>query len=254
MAIAVIPARYGSTRFAAKMLADRTGRPLVQHVYEQAARARRITRTIIATDDPRIMEAVTRFGGEAVMTSADHQSGTDRVAEVAAGQHDTIVLNVQGDEPEMDPDNIDRLVALLESDAGCRIGTVAVPFPDDRPDSGSGSPADPNCVKVVCDARGRALYFSRALIPFPRDTAGRPPRVGDWLLHLGIYGFRRDTLLELARLKPSRIEQVERLEQLRWLENGYSVSVAIGSRPSAGIDTPDDYEAFVNRWRAAGSK
>lgn len=247
MPVAVIPARYGSTRFAAKMLADRTGKPLVQHVYEQVARARRIGRTIIATDDERIATAVKRFGGEVAMTREDHQSGTDRVAEVAARLSDDLVLNVQGDEPEMDPDNIDRLVALLEGDADCRIGTVAVPFPDDRPGEGPGSPADPNCVKVVLDRRGRALYFSRAMIPFPRDTAGRPPRVSDWLLHLGIYGFRRATLLELAGLTPSRIEQVERLEQLRWLENGYAISVAVGSRPSAGIDTPEDYEAFVRR-------
>jgi 3-deoxy-manno-octulosonate cytidylyltransferase (CMP-KDO synthetase) len=249
--VAVIPARYGSTRFPAKMLANRTGRPLVQHVVEQVRRARRIERVIVATDDERIARAVQSFGGESRMTRGDHQSGTDRVAEAAESLDADVLLNVQGDEPEMDPDNIDRLAALMQDEPACRIGTVACPFPPDRPERGPGSPADPNCVKVVVDPRGRALYFSRALVPYPRDAGGRPEPVGDWLLHLGLYGFRRATLLELARLKPSRLEQVERLEQLRWLENGYTIHVAIGSKPSAGIDTPEDYEAFVRRRESA---
>jgi 3-deoxy-manno-octulosonate cytidylyltransferase (CMP-KDO synthetase) len=190
------------------------------------------------------------------MTRPDHASGTDRVAEVAAGLDAELVLNVQGDEPEMDPENIDRLVALLADRPDCPIGTVACPFPADAPRSGPGSPHDPNAVKVVLDARGRARYFSRALIPFPRDlvAGGHPERIDParYLLHLGLYGFRRGTLLELARLKPTDLEQTERLEQLRWLYQGYEIVVAVGRRPSAGIDTPEDYAAFVARWRRSG--
>lgn len=253
-AVAVIPARYSAVRFPGKPLADRTGKPMIQHVVEQARAARRLSRVVVATDDERIAAAVRRFGGDVAMTRADHVSGTDRVAEVAAGLDAEIVLNVQGDEPEMDPDNIDRLVALMEADAGVRIGTVACPFPADRPASGPGSPADPNCVKVVLDARGRALYFSRALIPFPREAGGRAERPERWLLHLGLYGFRRETLLGLSKLTPTPLEQTEKLEQLRWLENGYAIAVALGSRPSAGIDTPEDYEGFVKRHRASAAR
>jgi 3-deoxy-manno-octulosonate cytidylyltransferase (CMP-KDO synthetase) len=248
--VAVIPARYGSTRFPAKMLADQTGKPLVRHVVEQAARARRLDRVIIATDDARIESAVKAFGGDVMMTRADHVSGTDRVAEVASRIDADLVLNVQGDEPEMNPDNIDRLVELMTADETCGIGTIACPFPDDAPTTGPGSPADPNCVKVVINAAGRALYFSRAIVPYPRDHAGVPPIPRDWLLHLGLYAFRRDVLLKLAKLEPSPVEMVEKLEQLRWLHNGFAIAVGIGTRPSSGIDTPEDYAAFVARHRS----
>lgn len=223
---------------------------MIQHVVEQARAARHVSRVIVATDDERIASAVRGFGGEVAMTRADHVSGTDRVAEVAATLDADIVLNVQGDEPEMDPDNIERLVMLMQSNPATRIGTVAVPFPSDRPTYGPGSPADPNCVKVVLRKDGRALYFSRALAPFPRDAGGAVGEPHKWLLHLGLYGFRRETLFELSRLSPTPLEQTEKLEQLRWLENGFDISVAIGSRPSAGIDTPEDYEGFVQRWRS----
>jgi len=252
---AVIPARYAAVRLPGKPLLNQTGKYLIQHVVEQARRARLVSSVLVATDDTRIADAVRSFGGEAAMTRPDHASGTDRIAEVAAGLKADIVLNVQGDEPEMDPGNIDRLVELLRDHPDSPIGTVACRFPADGPPSGPGSPADPNCVKVVLDRRGRAIYFSRALIPFPRDraSAGRLAELsaGDYLLHLGLYGFRRETLLELAKLKSTGLEETERLEQLRWLYHGYHVAVAIGERPSAGIDTPDDYAGFVRRWRAA---
>jgi 3-deoxy-manno-octulosonate cytidylyltransferase (CMP-KDO synthetase) len=256
--VAIIPARYSAVRLPGKPLLRETGKYLIQHVVEQARKARLVSSVLVATDDARIADAVRSFGGQAVMTRPDHPSGTDRIAEVAAGLTADIVLNVQGDEPEMDPRNIDRLVELMRDRPDSRIGTVACPFPADGPTSGPGSPADPNCVKVVLDVRGQAIYFSRALIPFPRDLAagGKLAELpaARYLLHLGLYGFRRATLLELAKLNPTELEQTERLEQLRWLFNGYEIAVAIGHRPSAGIDTPADYAAFVERCRAAGAK
>jgi 3-deoxy-manno-octulosonate cytidylyltransferase (CMP-KDO synthetase) len=245
-AVAVIPARYASARFPGKPLADQTGRPLIQHVYERVAQAEAITRTLVATDDRRIADAVRSFGGEAVMTRADHPCGTDRVAEVAAGLEADVVVNVQGDEPEIEAASIDRLVGLLATDAECPMATLACPF-ERVPGA---DPADPAAVKVVVDRRGRALYFSRSLIPHRRadakatDTAGRP------LLHLGIYAYRRDFLLRLASLAPTPLEQVERLEQLRVLEHGYPIAVGLVQRAAVGIDTPEDYAAFVERWSA----
>ncbi len=251
--VAVIPARFAAVRLPGKPLLKQTGKYLIQHVVEQAQKARLVSEVLVATDDIRIADAVRSFGGRPVMTRPDHQSGTDRIAEVAAGLDADIVLNVQGDEPEMDPGNIDKLVALLREQPDCPIGTVACQFPADTPTAGPGSPQDPNCVKVVLDAHGRALYFSRALIPFPRDLAsagklGELP-IANYLLHLGLYGFRRKSLLELATLKPTELEQTERLEQLRWLYHGHKIAVAIGTSPSAGIDTPADYAAFVERQR-----
>lgn len=252
-AVAVIPARFAAVRLPGKPLLRETGKYLIEHVVERVRVARRIAEVIVATDDRRILDAVASFGGRAVLTRPDHASGTDRVAEVAASLSADVVLNVQGDEPEMDSENIDRLVARMADDPAIRIGTVAVPFPADRPAHGPGSPRDPNCVKVVLDARGQALYFSRALVPFPRDLAAENRlntlAPDSWLLHLGLYGFRRDTLLELSGLKPTSLEQTERLEQLRWLEHGYEIAVVLGSHSSAGIDTPEDYAAFVHRWR-----
>ena len=260
-AIAVIPARYASTRFPGKPLARETGKYIIQHVYEQVARATSISRTIVATDDERIFRAVQSFGGGVVMTRADHPSGTDRVAEAVADSDADVVVNVQGDEPEIEPADIDQLVALLSSRPDVPMGTLACPFPV------GGDPADPNAVKVVLDTRGRALYFSRSLIPFPREAAGRAavsgPRgavaahsepIGSppaWLLHIGIYAYRRPFLLSLAKLPPTPLEQIERLEQLRALEHGYSIAVAIVERAAIGIDTPEDYAAFVRR---AGAK
>lgn len=244
--VAIIPARFGSTRFPGKPLANQTGRFLIQHVYEQVTAARRVNRCIVATDDERIMAAVRSFDGEAAMTRADHPSGTDRIAEVVRsldGQPDDVVLNIQGDEPEIEPAYLDRLVERLAADPTCPTATLACPFPP------GADPRDPNCVKVVCDRDGKALLFSRALIPYPRETDAA---AGDtrWLLHLGVYAYRRAFLLDFAAWQPGTLEQIERLEQLRVLENGYAMAVEIVQHACAGIDTREDYEQFVARWRA----
>lgn len=252
--IAIIPARYASTRFPGKPLAKETGKYLIQHVYERAATAKRIDRVIVATDDARIESAVKSFGGEVRMTRPDHPSGTDRVGEVATElslASDDVVLNVQGDEPELGAALLDQLVDTLQrSDAGCRITTLAAPFDDDGPTDGAGSPTDPNCVKIVVDAGGRALYFSRSLVPFPRDTGGVVDRPSRWLLHLGVYAFRADTLSLISRsvsAGPSALERSESLEQLRWLERGLGIAVVQVAHRHVGIDTPEDYAAFVRR-------
>lgn len=243
--IAVIPARYASTRFPGKPLARQTGQYLIQHVYGRVKATRLIPRCIVATDDERIAAAVREFGGEVALTRADHPSGTDRIAEVIrglSGAPDDIVLNVQGDEPEIEPVYLDRLVERLAGEPlDCPIATLACPFPPDA------DPRDPNCVKVVVNAAGRALYFSRALIPYPRDGSGGATS-GRWLLHLGVYAYRRAFLLQLATLKPGVLEQIEKLEQLRVLERGTPLAVELVERASVGIDTPQDYEQFVARW------
>lgn len=264
--IAVIPARFGSTRFPGKPLAKESGKYMIQHVYESVSAARRIDRAIIATDDERIVTAVKSFGGEARMTRADHVSGTDRVGETAAAldlADDDIVLNVQGDEPEIETASLDKLVERMTGCCGAKpppfaggdtgaspsIGTIAAPFDDAGPTQGPGSPFDPNCVKVVVDAAGRAMYFSRSPIPYPRDTGGAVDRPSRWLLHMGVYAFRAGTLREITcgSLTPSRLEKTESLEQLRWLENGLPIVVVVVDHRSVGIDTPEDYAAFVRR-------
>lgn len=247
-AAAVIPARFASSRLPGKPLLRETGKYLIQHVCEQVSRAKRLTSVIVATDDERIAKAVESFGGQARMTRPEHPSGTDRVAEVAAGLKEKIILNIQGDEPEIEPAAIDQLVGLLEDRDAAPIATLACPFPADA------DPADPNTVKVAIDQRGRALYFSRAPIPYPRDTAGRITDPRAYRLHIGIYGYHRETLLQLASLKPSPLEQVEKLEQLRFLENGFPIAVGLVDRAAVGIDTPEDYSAFVDRVRAVQSR
>lgn len=247
-AIAVIPARFGATRFPGKPLADRTGKTLIQHVWERVREARRVGRVMVATDDARIAAAVAGFGGEALMTRPDHPSGTDRIAEVVRTLADAcpeIVLNVQGDEPEIDPAYLDLLVERLESDIASPMATLAAPFPPDR------DPADPNCVKVVQNQPGRALYFSRALIPYPRDSAAGPQAAG-WSLHVGVYAYRRAFLLEMAGWGPSELERTEKLEQLRVLERGHTIAIVRVPAALAGVDTPEDYDRFVQRWQRRG--
>lgn len=247
--VAVIPARYASTRFPGKPLAQQTGKFLIQHVWEQVRRATRVQRVLVATDDERIAAAVASFGGEAVMTRADHRTGTDRIAEVLAGlpgRPDDIILNVQGDEPEIAPADLDRLVGrLAEAGAACPVATLACPFPAEA------DPRDPNAVKVVLNRRGEALYFSRSLLPYPRESGGTPT-AGTWLLHLGVYAYRRAFLLDFAGYEPGELEGTEKLEQLRVLEYGHALAVEIVARACVGIDTPQDYERFVARWRASG--
>lgn len=238
-AAVVIPARFGSTRFPAKILAAETGRPLVQHVVDQVRTCSRVREVIVATDDQRIVEALRPFETRCVMTSPSHQSGTDRIAEVARGLSDDIVVNVQGDEPEIEPETVDQLIERLES-SNEDMATAATPFP------AGADPNDPNLVKVVTDSHGRALYFSRAPIPFPRDSTHVAPTA--YHLHLGIYAYRRPFLLEFASWPPTRLEQTEKLEQLRALEHGRSIFVLNVNRAAHGIDTPQQYADFVERW------
>lgn len=238
-ATVIIPARLGSTRFPAKVLAADTGRPLVQHVVDQVRKCRRVREVIVATDDRRIVEALGPFETRCVMTSPAHASGTDRVAEVARSLADGIVVNVQGDEPEIEPQTVDALIERLESSSD-DMATAATPFPL------GADPADPNLVKVVTSREGRALYFSRAPIPFRRDStaSGRPP----YYLHLGIYAYRRDFLLQFASWPPTPLESCEKLEQLRALEHGRSIYVQVVDRAAHGIDTPRQYEEFVRTY------
>ncbi len=242
--VAVIPARFASTRLPGKPLLSETGRPLIQHVVEAARRARRLDRVIVATDDARIAEAVARFGCECMMTRIDHPSGTDRVAEVAAALDGAgIVVNLQGDEPEVSGAALDRVVSLLEDDHGAPMATLATPIRTEA------VYRDPSCVKVVLSRSGRALYFSRSPIPHHRDG---PSGATLAHLHLGLYAYRRDFLLGLAQLPPSPLERAEKLEQLRALEAGYPIAVGIVEEPSIGVDTLEDYRRFVARWRAGG--
>jgi len=240
-AICVIPARYGSTRFPGKPLASETGKPLIQHVCEAAARARRVDAVLVATDDERIRRAVEGFGGRCVMTRADHPCGTSRVAEAAEALPDAdIVINFQGDEPELDPGLLDRLVEAMEADESIESATLAGPL---EPDEWG----DPNAVKVVMDARGDALYFSRASIPHARD--GEDARQAPRLKHFGIYAYRAAALRAYAAMPQTPLERTERLEQLRWLESGRRMRVLVTDQRPGGVDTPDDYAAFVRRWR-----
>jgi 3-deoxy-manno-octulosonate cytidylyltransferase (CMP-KDO synthetase) len=241
-ATVVIPARYASTRFPAKILAAETGRPLVQHVVDQVRRCKRVRDVLVATDSQRIVEALRPFETRCVMTSATHQSGTDRIAEVAAGGlASEIIVNVQGDEPEIEPHVVDSLIERLESDDAFDMATAATLFP-----AGS-DPADPNLVKVVIAPDGHAVYFSRAPIPFHRD---RPMGVLPvYYLHLGIYAYRREFLLKFASWPPTPLETTEKLEQLRALEHGRSIYVLKVDRATHGIDTPEQYAVFVKRER-----
>ncbi len=243
--VAVIPARYESTRFPGKPLLKETGKYLVQHVYERAAEAAGVDRVIVATDDDRILAAVRSFGGECVMTGADHATGSDRVAEVAGQLDCDVVVNVQGDEPEIEPDALSRVISLL-ADEAFSASTLACPFDALNRQGVVADPHDPGCVKVVRAGR-RALYFSRSLIPFARNHEADAPGP---LLHLGIYAYRREFLLEMASWEPTPLEKLEGLEQLRILEHGRSIAVGLVERASVGIDTPADYAAFLVRDRS----
>ena len=234
----VIPARFGSTRFPAKILASDTGKPLVQHVVDQVRKCRRVHEEIVATDDQRIVEALRPFKTKCGMTSAAHQSGTDRIAEVAQNLKYDIVVNVQGDEPEIEPEIIDGLIERLEQ-SNDDMATACTPFP------GNADANDPNLVKVVVDLNGRAMYFSRAPIPFRREAHFAENAA--YYLHLGIYAYRRDFLLKFAGWPQTACEKTEKLEQLRALEHGASIYVLKTPRATHGIDTPGQYEAFVKR-------
>ena len=240
-AICIIPARYGSTRFPGKALASDTGKPLIQHVYEAAARSLRLDAVIVATDDDRIRRAVEAFGGRCVMTRADHPCGTNRVAEAAEAYPDAdVVINFQGDEPELDPALLDALLDVMADNPDMPAATLAGPLAPEEW-------ADPNAVKVVMDARGDALYFSRAAIPYARD--GEASRVAAGLKHFGVYAYRAEALRDYAVMPPSPLERTERLEQLRWLEDGRRMFVLVTGQRPGGVDSPESYAAFVRRYR-----
>lgn len=251
-AIAIIPARLASTRLPRKVLLDRTGKPLIEHVVEQARQAERVRRVIVATDDAEVAGAVRAFGGEVVFTRSDHPNGTSRLAEVVAGLPADefepacrdIVVNVQGDEPEIEPAVIDALIAGFAADPDAPMATLASPFADDE------DPANPSIVKLITNQRGRAMYFSRSLIPFDRDKTGDVTP----LKHPGLYAYSRDFLLRYVELLPTPLEQAEKLEQLRALEHGYAITVVPVETSHHGIDTPEQYESFVARHqRRAGA-
>ncbi len=238
----IIPARYGSSRFPGKPLELLAGKPVIEHVVEQCRVAKRLGEVIVATDDQRIVDVVGKFC-RVEMTRADHPSGSDRVAEVAKRCELDAVVNVQGDEPMIDPSVIDQVAALLNNN---EISTAAVRIDD--PDEHN----NPNAVKVVVSATGQALYFSRHSIPYLRGAADAPSQVQltafPFLKHLGIYGYRRDTLLRLVALPVSPLEQAESLEQLRALENGIAIAVAVVEHDSVGIDTPEDLRRVNEIW------
>jgi len=235
MAIAIIPARFGATRLPGKPLVALSGKPMIERVWARVRQAKKISRVIVATDDERILQAVAGFGGEAVMTRAEHRSGTERVAEVAAttvhGGEDVFV-NVQGDEPLIEPAAIDSVVEAIESDEQTAIATLAVPIT--RP----ADIMDPNVVKVVLDFDDNALYFSRAPIPWVRDRDA--PVHARHLKHLGLYAFRRAALQDFPTLPLGNLERIEQLEQLRWMENGYKIRVAETPHDSVSVDVPED--------------
>jgi len=230
--IVVIPSRYASTRLPGKPLVLLAGKPMVQHVYEQAKHAQTVHRVLVATDDQRISDAVTAFGGEARMTRSDHRTGTERIAEVAAHEAGDVFVNVQGDEPLIDPATIDTAVGALLEEPQAQISTVATPIRH------AGDIMDPNVVKTVLDFDGNALYFSRAPIPWIRDTQQKM-HVKYWK-HLGLYVFQREALLEYPTLPQGELEKIEQLEQLRWLENGWKIRVAEVAHDAVSVDVPED--------------
>ena len=230
--IVVIPSRYASTRLPGKPLLPLAGKPMVQHVYERAKRAQTVHRVIVATDDQRIMDAVMAFGGEARMTRSDHRTGTERIAEVAVHEPGDVFVNVQGDEPLIDPVAIDTAVGALLEEPQAQISTVATPIRH------AGDILDPNVVKTVLDFDGNALYFSRAPIPWIRDTQQKV-HVKYWK-HLGLYVFQREALLEFPTLPQGELERIEQLEQLRWLENGWKIRVAEVANDAVSVDVPED--------------
>jgi len=238
----IIPARLESERFPRKMLANRTGKPLIQHTWEQAQKAELVDRVIIATDSREVLNAALQFGAECELTSPRHKSGTDRIAEVAKQIREDIIINVQGDEPRIDPSHIDKLARFMLGGPSVRMATLAAPFKHLL------HTAHASNVKVVVDVDGKALYFSRSVIPYDRDHEGNE-RPSTYLHHMGVYAYRREFLLKFATMPQGRLEGLEKLEQLRAIENGYDVYVLEVDYAYEGIDTPEQYNWFVVDWR-----
>ena len=239
--LCIIPARYASTRLPGKPLRDIAGKPMIVRVYERAIRAQRVHEVVVATDDERIRAAVEEHGGNAVMTRADHATGTDRLAEVAAQRPDCdLIINVQGDEPLIDPAVIDALVAPFEHDTALMMATAKTEITD------AAEMENPNNVKVVADRTGNALYFSRARIPYARNAGAKVYK------HIGIYAYRRDFLLAYAKMAQTELECSESLEQLRALENGYRIRVVETDAVFIGVDTEEDLAAVNAEYRRQG--
>ncbi|HIE97472.1 MAG TPA: 3-deoxy-manno-octulosonate cytidylyltransferase [Planctomycetes bacterium] len=250
--VGIIPARLQSSRLPEKLLLQETGKPLLQYVWEVAMASSTLDDVIIATDSERIFDTVHSFGGHAEMT-ADHPSGTDRVAEIARRccADAEVIVNLQGDEPELEADTIEALVAAIHH-GNTEMATVAAPIRD------ASVVSDPDCVKVVVDNNGQALYFSRSPIPFSRDASIAEllssERPSPWLLHVGLYAYRREFLLSLTSMPPSSLERLEKLEQLRALQSGARIAVAVVPQAAVGIDTAEDYTAFVQRQSASDTR
>jgi 3-deoxy-manno-octulosonate cytidylyltransferase (CMP-KDO synthetase) len=243
--VAVIPARYGSTRLPGKPLAPIAGRPMIQHVVERVQQAQSVTRVVVATDDDRIKKAVEGFGGEALLTRSDHRTGTDRVAEVATHLQADIYVNIQGDEPLIDPGTIDAVVSEMLEDESVQIATPCSAITQKN------EIMDPNVVKAVRDFEGNALYFSRAPVPWVRDSGGLVAVI-HWK-HIGLYAFRRDALLEFPTLPPGELERIEQLEQLRWLENGFHIRVVETEYDAVSVDVAADIERVEQLLRAGAA-
>ena len=239
-AVGVIPARYASSRFPGKALADVAGKPMIRRVYERCVRSSRLARVYVATDDQRIFDVAREFTDDVVMTAAEHPSGTDRVAEVAAQTDADVYVNVQGDEPLLEPAAVDAVVAPLGEDENVSMATLARPVPA----SEAATLAPPNFCKVVVDRNGDALYFTRAMIPFRH----RPQINLPYLRHVGVYAFRREFLLRFTTLEPTPLEAVEGLEMLRALAHGFKIRVVTGDFVSRGVDTPEDLAAVVEHY------
>jgi 3-deoxy-manno-octulosonate cytidylyltransferase (CMP-KDO synthetase) len=238
--LAVIPARFSSTRFPAKVLAKDTGKFLIQHTYERACLAKLPEKVIIAADDQKVVDAAKTFGAECVLTSVEHQSGTDRIAEAVSNMDVDIVVNLQADEPEIDPAHIDYLAKLLIDNPDYPMATLCAEFQNAE------QVADPNIVKAVTDCQNSAIYFSRCPIPYDRDKSGIG-NVGQYLKHLGIYAYRKEFLLKFTKFPQTPLEKIEKLEQLRAIENSYNILVGKVEQTCDGIDTPEQYADFVKR-------
>ena len=236
--IAVIPARYSSSRFDGKALADIHGKPMIEWVYRQAVKSLLVNKTIVATDDERIFQVVTKFGGEAVITSADNKTGTDRIAESVKNIETDLVVNVQGDEPLITPEVIDRVVQPLLDDPNLQMVTAACKIKNKQ------ELDNPNVVKVTLDHQGYALYFSRSRIPY---QAKYQENSFPSYKHLGLYSYRKDFLLHFANLPQSSLEKTEKLEQLRVLENGYKIKVVKTKYDGIGVDTKEDLQKVIQQ-------
>ena len=237
--IAMIPARYGATRFPAKLMQDLCGKPVIVHTYQRVADTNLFDQVYVVTDDDRIEKAIHEVGGQVIRSQKEHNSGSDRLAEASKDLEVDIIVNVQGDEPFTDKENLQKVIDIFANDPQKNIAVASlmerITYPDDI--------ANPNNVKVVVNKFNEALYFSRSVIPFPRDTNTKVP----YYKHIGIYAYRKDALQQFTQLPPSLLEETEKLEQLRYLENGFKIRLAVTDIPTIGIDTPEDLEKARQR-------